>query len=578
MKIILSILILTLIQTTAKAKEKTFYIHTNSNIIDLEIIQDSEVDMKSSSQILDHKISLKSKFLFDIDGNDIYEIIPENIMEFEGYTSIDGYYKRLGKNTDYYALFTVSEHGVIGQFNLPNKRYKSKIIDEENIFEKITSEFGDEYTLEFDQDTSYGKTPMIEPNSIEGSIVNSSVTLDIGVIISSNTMGSYINAKSEVLNAINRGDAQLGRNGININLNPLFFAKVLNSIDSGLNSSDLIHPINVLQTQQLDIIDFDTVEPANLLGKVKRVHHIVLAVGGSSSSTACGRANAEGTFSSFTVTKFGNNCSEETLVHEIGHNLSLVHEDGVIRNDISPKNCNENKTTWHSIMSAHGSNKAIYFTGGKNNSEISNCKCDGVCNVECNTNGCTIEQDDQRDEHDSRQILIDNKIWAVQNNYENVYFGGSPDPDAYENDDSFEQSTQLPINGPYQAHNLNGGDLNDWFKLQGKDVPNSNNCLSYKLCSLKFQNIVSENICVEEVNYVNIVGRGRTSCGSSLNSFSFSVPNPSVSFEGGVCHYEFPQTDSYFLVNKKLRLQSNSNDKNYQIKLECAQSSPNNNY
>ena len=169
--------------------------------------------------------------------------------------------------------------------------------------------------------------------------------------------------------------------------------------------------------------------------------------------------------------------------------------------------------------------------------------------------------------------VIDNESQPESDKNYNIEFKCSydehvelPQPDIYEDDDTFEQKTLLPINGPYQIHNFND-DPNDWIELQGEDIPNSSSCISYNFCKVKFQNVVNADMCIEEATWTGTIGRGRKICDLSTNE-SFFIPTPFVSFEGGVCHYSFFSSNRYHLITEESGIQSN--DKSYKVKLECS--------
>jgi len=445
-------------------------------------LQEDEYNSVKRPSITTDKFSNYSQYTFQLKNNFKYQVIPTfRKMNPDNSYSVIGYFKSLPENKNFYAVFTYSQKGIIGDFYLPSGHYMMDIKDGENILYSPVYFNRNNIQKPFEFDQLNVNKSILNKALASGVEPTSSATtqLNVGIVIS-NSAGDFNTAKSHIYNAFNIGNQQLANSNVEINLNLKFITSVKQNYEQYLPNDIGTSNAN-FKNYGTDLIDFDSPN-LTLYGTNQsnlNMHQLVLVVG--SSSNICGMAGNPRQLGIYSTYVKSNTCPKITLIHEIGHNLTLVHEDGACKTSeitnttceylggggVNPKPKNVGKDplsptstdSWRSVMMSSGKS-ALLFTGGANNNITSDI-CFGICNTA------------PFDTHNSIDRL-NNIRSAAANNFISIELNQTQ-PDQYDDiairgytDDYEGDAESILINAP-QTHNLHDAGDQDWTMVWVQD-------------------------------------------------------------------------------------------------------------
>jgi hypothetical protein len=376
----------------------------------LAIEETNEYQLLSVADISLKELALQEKYNIVLPNGNSYNIIPTTKKFYgDGFFTVSGYVEINGEQSSHLAVFTYTKEGLIGSFYLPEGLFKAQYIDGINVLYKPSHFERNTSFNQFKEDQNFSKNyrqPDIKtklPKQTKAGFGNDTV-INVGVIIS-DSAGDFNLVKQEILDRVAFGNTQLSTSNIKINLNLQMIARAKQEFEQNLNQGTniaadkfIIERENLIDLQDPNIEVF----PSTLTNL--NIHQLVLVIG-SNATDNCGLSETPPTgfsFGNLSIIRVderasGGNCPDSTLVHEISHNITVLHDDGACKSFnqgntlceyIPPPIFKSSTQEWHSIMLSNAQD-SVYFTGGANNNIVDTVKClvsdndviAGICNV-----------------------------------------------------------------------------------------------------------------------------------------------------------------------------------------------------
>jgi hypothetical protein len=375
---------------SANSNKSTDLLHVDGKILESNEYLDISIDENISNMLVNSfdKSGDESTYIdmsMTLDGMK-YEL---SIVKAESY--VDGYisYVALIDNNEIFpAFFTIYDNKIYGDFYTPEGMFRADTYNSQNkiikpsYFEKQTSIYDiEEYSsdggvddnLIFENaDKQKSWYPYGKPHYIRVGFV---LTNAVGGSSNSSTI-SYLS------NAVNAANWTFVKQLIYIQLWPHFYTNLNPGYENSFNND-----VNIAQSTfrnvKLNTFTTNMVEGFNLSVPQSpynfvTINQFVLVMGPGDG--VCGKAGFARQISQYLTIRKASNCNTLTLAHEIGHNLTLIHDDGASKPPVNTNGVNFGG--WQSIMNQVGSYQWKYFTGGENNSEYDILNCNGICNSE----------------------------------------------------------------------------------------------------------------------------------------------------------------------------------------------------
>ncbi len=285
------------------------------------------------------------------------------------------------------ATVAFTDEGMIADLQLPDGQYQIRSVAGMNwLFDpEALANMDNMGTLIGDQPALHlGHDPEIGHQHGNASTKSTFTTLNVALVLSK-THGTNASGISSALYRLELANDELERTGVNLRYNPTLVTRVKPSRDNQLNNRSDITAQNFSAsgTSWLDL-NFSGLQtsPSNLSSV--HINQYVLLIG-PGSDTLCGATvTAPNQTGRYSVVR-ANGCTDPwTMAHELGHNLSCVHEDGAIK----PFNLFGDPAlpaVWKSVMTTGYSAQAvprqfkIFFTAG--NDSPTSMLCGGFCNT-----------------------------------------------------------------------------------------------------------------------------------------------------------------------------------------------------
>ena len=356
---------------------------------------------------------------------------------------------------DFYATLAISSSGVIADFELPDGHYSlhteqgvTRIIDPE------TRQYSPQMMNDWD-DQPIRHSPrhmIIDPSQFSTKKYGKGITTLNLALVLSQTHGTSANAVMSATYRLALANTELTRSNVNVRLQASLITRVKPQFDVNLNTN-IINTISSFNASGFNWLDLQfagmETEPANATQLT--IHQYVLFVG-AGNDTNCGVSAAPvGGIARHSIVRAAACSDNFTLAHEVAHNLSCGHSDGVFKSFLLG---GEFPRIWKSVMqpghSPNGNPREIkrYFTSGDGNT--TDISCGGVCNVQpYSAHNC------------AGKMNATAPMMAGMNDVI-VIPGTSTPPDSWEVDDSASQASNY-LAMP-QNHNFHdNGDI-DWVR------------------------------------------------------------------------------------------------------------------
>lgn len=332
------------------------------------------------------------EFLIHLPDGQSYTIIAEHKQIIDQqYLMVTGYIEELSTDDrTYLASFVLSNSGLAADFELADGQYATVVdnattwLIDPHTAQSIYAETSfDNDTIDPGSDGSFiQKSPSVQTpaNKLKNSTTRTTV-LNVALVLSPG-FGTGESAVTEALEHINVANMNYDESGVEIRLNPSLVIRTTSDFGPFSSLNDALDAFAASGIAAADLSDPNKlVSPSG--ATELNIHKFVLMTTGQPDQ--CGLAlSAQRTMGQFSAVTRNTCPGRTTLAHEIGHLLTLIHNDGVIKHSIGAKGV---PITWRSIMKSglppSGENVRQFYTGGHNSIISEVCLPPTlICNVE----------------------------------------------------------------------------------------------------------------------------------------------------------------------------------------------------
>ncbi|GAB4191692.1 MAG: hypothetical protein Tsb002_20640 [Wenzhouxiangellaceae bacterium] len=453
-------------------------------------------------------ISLADQYPIEMPDGQVYTIIAvERDTLAGGYVAVRGYIQELGPAYD--VSFTYKAGMIKGYLDTPQGRYRLDVFTTTSGTGVISQKVRQSWLLLPGSEGYELYTPATGDDLVPPSAFSSAATSRMPLLrdaqgnallkvlmlyadsFAAVEAGLSNDPVLEMMQNLNQANQELAKSEINVRLIADVITRLKPNEDANFDTDFLTDAVEPLSNQWEQLADFEyTGLVAADSANEREANLVALFVGLEPNDAACGVAlGGPGELGQFTITRHRLCRGRVVFAHEVGHNLTLAHSDGLSRQINAIE-----ETYWDSVMSTpsppqRASNRTFYT-----NPNVFSLDCWFNQNIPCGDAT-----------HNSAQKVNNARFAAAAVTYP-YQLGPVPTlpPDDFEEDDVQEDARAL-INNVSQQHNF-ADDTVDWL---------SSGCgiKSLGSCTVTLSNLGSNiDICISQFGGLDGSHQG-TQCG-----------------------------------------------------------------